>query len=202
MVEVLIVVAVILTIAAITFPVFSRAKESAKATTCVGNLSQIGVALALYATDHDNRFPPYNTWDSGKFTIDVPIEEWVHRDSSALFKKALMRYGLSDEQFYCPSDPYARSDDVQLPFRTLKFSTTYEHSGMVGRFQAASYSFEDFHTDDPAAFMYLLESPVGFVDSSRPGPEGMQDAVYPHGAYTITLFLDGHVKRVPFKPSP
>ncbi len=200
LVEVLIVVAVILIIAAITFPVFSRAKESAKATACLGNLAQIGKALAIYAIDHDNRFPPYNTIDSAELTRGVPIEEFFEREPGALFKNALLPYGLADEQFYCPSDPLARSPSFE--FNSFKFSMTYEHDIAVFKFKAAKYSFEDFHTEDPATFPYLNESPVSFKDVSWPDSEVAHVAVYPHGPYQITLFLDGHVKRVPFDPSP
>ena len=203
LIEVLIVVAVILIVAAISFPVFSRAKESAKATACLGNLSQIGKALALYAIDHDNRFPPYNTIDSAELTRGVPPEEKLEREPGALFKKALLPYGLADEQFYCPSDPLARS--VNLPpgfLSSFKYSMTYEHAIAVFKFKAAKYSFQDFQTEDPSAFPYLNESPVSFKDVSWPGSNVGHVAVYPHGPYMITLFLDGHVKRVPFDPSP
>ena len=200
LVEVLIVVAVILTIAAISIPVFSRAKESAKATVCLTNLSQIGRALAIYAIDHDNRFPPYHTVDSAPLTQGATVEESLEKEPGALFKKALLPYGLADGQFYCPSDPLARS--IQLPpgFLSYKYSMTYEHSIATSAFRAANYSFEDFHTEDPAEFAYLHESPIKFKDVSRPNSEVRHVAVYPHGAYAITLFLDGHVKRVPFDP--
>ena len=202
LVEVLIVVAIIVIVAAITFPVFSRAKESAKATACLGNLSQIGKALAMYAIDNDNRFPPYHTIDSGPLTRGVPIEEVVEREPGAMFKKALLPYGLADGQFYCTSDPLARSVVLPPGFISFKYSMTYEHAILVLKFKAVNYSFEDFHTEDPAAFPYLNESPISFKDVSWPDSNVAHVAVYPHGAYAITLFLDGHVKKVPFDPSP
>ena len=95
----------------------------------------------------------------------------MEREPGALFKKALMRYGLSDEQFYCPSDPLARSVNLPPSFISFKYSMTYEHAILVLKFKAVNYSFEDFHTEDPAAFPYLNESPISFKDVSWPGSE-------------------------------
>lgn len=57
LIELLVVIAIIAIIAAIIFPVFTRAKASAKKTSCISNLRQIGQAMALYMGDHDDAFP-------------------------------------------------------------------------------------------------------------------------------------------------
>ena len=57
LIELLIVIAIIAILAAILFPVFARAREAARKTTCASNLRQIGVALELYVQDHDETFP-------------------------------------------------------------------------------------------------------------------------------------------------
>ncbi len=48
--------------AAILFPVFGRAKEKAQATVCLSNVKQLGVALMMYAADHEERLPEANSW--------------------------------------------------------------------------------------------------------------------------------------------
>jgi prepilin-type N-terminal cleavage/methylation domain-containing protein len=58
MIELLVVISIIAILAAILFPVFAQARESARRSTCRANLHQIGMALNLYARDHDGRFPP------------------------------------------------------------------------------------------------------------------------------------------------
>ena len=55
--ELLVVMAVISILAALLFPLLGRAKESGRATVCLSNLHQIGIALQLYAQDNRNRLP-------------------------------------------------------------------------------------------------------------------------------------------------
>lgn len=57
LVELLVVVAVIAILAAILFPVFAQARETARQTACLSNLRQLGTALALYRSDYDERAP-------------------------------------------------------------------------------------------------------------------------------------------------
>jgi prepilin-type processing-associated H-X9-DG protein len=58
LIDVLASVAIIAILAAILFPVFARAREKARAASCLSNLTQIGLACHLYAQDHDGWFPP------------------------------------------------------------------------------------------------------------------------------------------------
>jgi prepilin-type N-terminal cleavage/methylation domain-containing protein/prepilin-type processing-associated H-X9-DG protein len=53
LIELLVVVAVIAILAAILFPVFAQAKVAAKKTGSVSNLRQLGMAVAMYAADHE-----------------------------------------------------------------------------------------------------------------------------------------------------
>lgn len=61
LIELLVIIAVIALLAAILFPVFTRAREQARKTACLSNLRQIGVALSLYTSDYDGGYP--NTGD-------------------------------------------------------------------------------------------------------------------------------------------
>jgi len=61
LIELLIVIAVIAILAAILFPVFAAAKESAKASTCISNERNIATAILLYVSDFDDHMVPNET---------------------------------------------------------------------------------------------------------------------------------------------
>lgn len=57
LIELLIVIAIIALLAAILFPVFSRARENARRASCQNNLKQITTAIFQYTQDYDERLP-------------------------------------------------------------------------------------------------------------------------------------------------
>ncbi len=57
LIELLVVIAIIAILAAILFPVFSRAREKARQAACMSNLKQLGLAAHMYAQDYDELFP-------------------------------------------------------------------------------------------------------------------------------------------------
>ncbi|MBU6399918.1 MAG: DUF1559 domain-containing protein [Verrucomicrobia bacterium] len=57
LIELLVVAAIIGLLAALLLPTLSRAKEAARATACLSNLHQIGIALQLYVQDNNNHLP-------------------------------------------------------------------------------------------------------------------------------------------------
>ena len=66
LIELLVVVAIIAILAAILFPVFARARESARKTSCMSNLKQIGLAMLQYSQDYDERVTPLGYIYGGK----------------------------------------------------------------------------------------------------------------------------------------
>ncbi len=58
LIELLVVIAIIAILAAILFPVFARARDAARKTTCTSNLKQLGTAILMYAQDYDECLVP------------------------------------------------------------------------------------------------------------------------------------------------
>jgi prepilin-type processing-associated H-X9-DG protein/prepilin-type N-terminal cleavage/methylation domain-containing protein len=66
LIEILVVLAIIMIMAAILFPVLSVGRKKANQTKCMSNLRQIGIAARMYATDHDELLPP------GGYNVPTP----------------------------------------------------------------------------------------------------------------------------------
>ena len=57
LIEMLVVIAIIVVLAGILFPVISKARDKARQATCISNQRQIAITLMGYAQDHDERLP-------------------------------------------------------------------------------------------------------------------------------------------------
>ena len=58
LIELLVVIAIIAILAAILFPVFAKAREGARQSSCLSNLKQWGSAVQMYVQDYDETLPP------------------------------------------------------------------------------------------------------------------------------------------------
>jgi prepilin-type N-terminal cleavage/methylation domain-containing protein/prepilin-type processing-associated H-X9-DG protein len=92
LVELLVVLVIISILAALLLPGLGRAKESGKATACLSNLRQMGIALQLYTQDHNNRLP-FMRDKSLSTTNELPSPDMV-----------LSNYLGNVRVLQCPSD--------------------------------------------------------------------------------------------------
>lgn len=116
LIELLIVMAIIGILAAILFPVFARARENARRSSCMSNLKQISLGFMQYTQDHDERFPPAINTDPSAAVIDsgLPGAKFVVRNqvSGAIYPNApswmdfIYSYVKSTQIFDCPSASY------------------------------------------------------------------------------------------------
>lgn len=92
LIELLVVISVIAVLASLLFPVFGRAKESARGTACLSNLRQVGLGLQMYVQDNGNRLP-FMRDKSLTTTNELPSPEAVLAPSVG-----------NTNVFKCPSD--------------------------------------------------------------------------------------------------
>nr|WP_309688956.1 prepilin-type N-terminal cleavage/methylation domain-containing protein [Armatimonas sp.] len=98
LIELLVVIAIIAILAAILFPVFAQAREKARATACLSNLKQIGLALMMYTQDYDETNPPYN---DGVINFNAPAVV----ATTPNFLGCLTPYTKNKGIYFCPSVP-------------------------------------------------------------------------------------------------
>ncbi|HAZ64137.1 MAG TPA: hypothetical protein DCZ72_11085 [Armatimonadetes bacterium] len=98
LIELLVVIAIIAILAAILFPVFAKAREKARSSSCASNMKQMGLAIMQYSQDYDEKMPacrgynatnPYDPGGVNPQTIDWRIQ--------------IMPYIKSVQLFSCPS---------------------------------------------------------------------------------------------------
>jgi prepilin-type N-terminal cleavage/methylation domain-containing protein/prepilin-type processing-associated H-X9-DG protein len=113
LIELLVVIAIIAILAAILFPVFSRARENARRTSCISNLKQMGVAHKMYLQDYDERYAPLRLVLDADDTPKPPNfseMKYVESNSGNVYKiywqELLQPYVKNRQLFECPSDAY------------------------------------------------------------------------------------------------
>lgn len=105
LIELLVVIAIIAILAAILFPVFARAREKARQSSCQSNLKQIGLAYAMYAQDYDERLPRGVGYIAVGTPADPPGTNTVY-GLQGEFYITLAPYIKNEQIFNCPSSPY------------------------------------------------------------------------------------------------
>jgi prepilin-type N-terminal cleavage/methylation domain-containing protein/prepilin-type processing-associated H-X9-DG protein len=77
--ELLVVMAVMVILAGLLFPVMAAARDRARKTTCLSNLRQIAAAQALYLQDYDERFPHWLQDNPASPDPTAPYSYWTER---------------------------------------------------------------------------------------------------------------------------
>jgi prepilin-type N-terminal cleavage/methylation domain-containing protein/prepilin-type processing-associated H-X9-DG protein len=109
LIELLVVIAIIAILAAMLFPVFARARESARKIQCLSNVKNIATAFQMYLTDYD-RFPPgeHNTQAVDYFVNCAGADCWGTRmafDANPYLRwpVVLDEYVKNRDVWRCPS---------------------------------------------------------------------------------------------------
>ena len=123
LIELLVVIAIIAILAAILFPVFARARENARRSSCQSNLKQIGLGFAQYTQDYDERLP-FNAV-GGPALLETGQNQTVNTTCGSgsspchFWHHQIHPYIKSTQLFNCPSNsdtPYAGGGDTTLSY--------------------------------------------------------------------------------------
>ncbi len=100
LIELLVVIAIIAILASILFPVFARAREKARQTSCLSNVKQLVLGMIMYAQDYDECFPQATSnW--------TPDPEHVAPGDGLTWDYALLPYLKNEKILVCPSHAVA-----------------------------------------------------------------------------------------------
>ncbi|NUQ01318.1 MAG: DUF1559 domain-containing protein [Armatimonadetes bacterium] len=76
LIELLVVIAIIAILAAILFPVFAKAREKARQSSCQSNLKQLGLATMQYVQDYDETLPAHQR-QGRSFSVQTQIQPYL-----------------------------------------------------------------------------------------------------------------------------
>src|SRR5690625_2667917 len=145
LIELLTVIAIIGILAAILIPVVGAVRESAKVANCQSNLRELGKAIHLYSTEHNDRTPtnfhpdldgqPLNDMDGNYVADGRTLGQLVHFDIGG---RSYNDYIDNMEVHFCPSLPdqvfaggFHRPHEINRdrPITGVGYIWQYRHSG-------------------------------------------------------------------------
>ncbi|HEX8238079.1 MAG TPA: type II secretion system protein [Abditibacteriaceae bacterium] len=199
LIELLVVIAIISLLAAILFPVFARARDNARRTSCASNLKQLGLSFIQYAQDYDEALP--NATD-GPTGVDR-LGGWMfyrsfpaNTSTSRQFYPAqggLYPYSKSEQIYICPSDFVAQvtGNSYAVNYCTLQAGA----SGQVPGKSLAAFE---------ATAQWMLLGEEGIFNGEPANQNSTDDGFFNYDAGNLfaerhfsgsnLLFVDGHVK--------
>lgn len=194
LIELLVVVAIIAILAAILFPVFARARENARRSSCQSNLKQIGIGIMQYTQDFDEKL----SYAAQDFTTGATFVS-----DAIIWADVLQPYIKSTQVFVCPSATNYNTPKATKPSRS---ATNFPY-GVASGNNDLTYAFQfDAGKGAPTAlpaFTNVAETIMVAERADVPGSdfnffvnhlEGQRFPGSLHLDGSNFLFADGHVK--------
>jgi prepilin-type N-terminal cleavage/methylation domain-containing protein len=199
LIELLVVIAIIAILAAILFPVFARAREQARKTTCLNNLRQIGTAILMYAQDYDERLPPQAVGAQpslaafGWADLIYPYvkNEKVFDDPSATNRMEMNRT-INPPRFYRTIGGSGAASIIRRDCAT----GIVVPNGIDYVYGVNNFSFRDFEGPFHTKYRSLPSIPepasvIGIGDSRGNSPYSMSGGTGPHDWVSLNGQVDG-----------
>lgn len=227
LIELLVVIAIISILASILFPVFARARENARRASCQSNLKQIGLGVAMYTQDYDNRLVTGFLQDG-----TTTIYTYPSGAASAIgaWYLALFPYVKNWEVYNCPSEnstlyyssakgratAFSYAYNYRYPIGSTAITTANRgvdlgYGGTVGG--ALLSAIEDtagtiMMVDGSSYLLQFNGTAANYATEETLGAQGACPTVTQyrpdclrarHLGTLNALFVDGHVKAMPWK---
>jgi prepilin-type processing-associated H-X9-DG protein len=180
LIELLVVIAIIAILAAILFPVFARAREKARQTSCLSNVKQITLGVQMYTQDYDETLPRARFWYSGS-------------GSPYLYTRAIRPYVKNEQIFLCPSDDNAVYVEGwgSNPHRSdLSYGYNWDNQNSNAKLSSVDYQAQTMLLADCNGYMF---NPAGTPLVS----ENTDYTIDPlHNEQANIGFVDGHSKSL------
>lgn len=178
LIELLVVIAIIAILAAILFPVFAKAREKARQSSCLSNIKQLQLAMAMYAGDFDQRNVCAGLETTTAATSTGPYtgngkNRWWWFDM-------VKPYIKNSQIILCPSDGITTNLNC-CGFPNRSYQPNANMSGATEANVAA-----------PAETIHLIESKLNF-QASNGDPGSYLSNNFHNGGWNVA-FADGHAK--------
>jgi prepilin-type N-terminal cleavage/methylation domain-containing protein/prepilin-type processing-associated H-X9-DG protein len=197
LIELLVVIAIIAILAAILFPVFARARENARRSSCQSNLKQLALGVLQYTQDYDEKLC---TVEIGGGTDGMTTSNFI------LWTDVIQPYMKSFQLIRCPSSTNnnAPADPVGRPSVANALLSYGAASGSGGNSYAFTLTYSA--TTPPSSLSEFTNTAETLLMGDRndiTGTYGYWLGPYTTNAYapgTLHLeggnmaFVDGHVK--------
>jgi len=202
LIELLVVIAIIAILAAILFPVFAQAREKARATMCLSNCKQIGLATEMYKTDYDGTWPLW--WNGAGGTAGDPTKGHYWSGAIMPYMKNHAIRKCPDDTAPAPADPDTNINGAVLSYISNRNVMYDERKPTLDSGYKPAANEAEIAT--PARVVAVYEwQPGGYEGLTAPvgqsQSDGWCDPISPkscgdlrHSDGSNYVFFDGHAK--------
>ncbi|MEN6549371.1 MAG: DUF1559 domain-containing protein, partial [Armatimonadia bacterium] len=99
LIELLVVIAIIAILAAILFPVFAKAREKARQSSCLSNVKQLAIAFLQYAQDYDE-MTPMNTYGTVQSRWHYTMQPYLKNTQVMICPSSNTEFGYAQGYYW------------------------------------------------------------------------------------------------------
>ena len=166
LIELLVVIAIIAILAAMLLPALAKAKQKAHAISCVSNLKQVGVALALYVGDFNDRFPPITSYEIPG-NVASPSAAWSKTLGPYIKQQGNTFTSQANKVFICSSAVYGSPNNSgPLKLSGADFlSNTYSAAGSLNGINPANGKATQEDIPRKSAIRFVVSDTILVVEA-------------------------------------